>query len=52
MKHETNVVLEVLYQEIEYLKTQIQPTATGHIHTAISVLKNRIENIELSLGMC
>ena len=40
------VKLMVLEEEIEYYKTLLQPHDTGHIHTTISFLKNRIENIK------
>ena len=35
-----------LNTEIEHLKTMIRPHDTGHIHTTISFLKNRIQNIK------
>lgn len=38
--------MNVLKVEIEYLKTQIQPHDTGHIHTTISTLKHRVSKIE------
>ena len=38
--------MNVLKIEIEYLKTQIQPHDTGHIHTTISTLKHRVSKIE------
>jgi predicted neuraminidase len=37
-------IVALLY-EIEYLKKQIQPTDTGHIHTAIAVLRNRLDQL-------
>ena len=37
-------IVALLY-EIEYLKKQIQPTDTGHIHTAISVRRNRLDQL-------
>ena len=40
------VKLMVLEEEIEYYKTLLQPHDTGHIHTTISFLKNRIQNIK------
>jgi len=42
--------LLVLNQEIELLKEKILPQATGHIHTAISVLKNQISEIEETIN--
>ena len=37
--------LAVLQDEIEIHKSRIQPHDTGHLHTAISVIKRRIEEI-------
>jgi len=34
-----------LKDEIAYLKTQIQDSGTGHIHTTIRTLESRIETI-------
>lgn len=34
-----------LIREIDYLKTQIQPHDTGHIHTTISTLEHRVETL-------
>jgi len=34
-----------LIREIDYLKTQIQPHDTGHIHTTISTLEHRVEEL-------
>ena len=34
-----------LIREIDYLRTQIQPHDTGHIHTTISVLEDRVEEL-------
>ena len=36
---------QVLMEEIAYLKTKIQPHDTGHIHTTISVLEDRVEEL-------
>ena len=38
--------ISVLKAEIEYLKSQIQPHDTGHIHTAIRTLEHRIKELE------
>jgi hypothetical protein len=35
--------IHVLKQEIEIIKTMIKPSATGHLHTAISVMEDRIK---------
>ena len=37
-----------LQYEVTVLKGMIQEHATGHIHTAISVLENRIKELESS----
>ena len=34
-----------LIREIDYLKTQIQPHDTGHIHTTISTLEHRVQQL-------
>lgn len=34
--------IHVLKKEIAIIKTMIKPSATGHLHTAISVLEDRI----------
>ena len=43
---ETRDIINVLKDEIEYLKTEIREHSTGHIHTAIGVLNHRIEQLE------
>ena len=37
--------LAVLQDEIEVHKSRLQPTGTGHLHTAISVIERRIEEL-------
>jgi len=37
--------IKVLRDEIEYLKTLIEPHDTGHIHTTISTLEWRIKKL-------
>ena len=37
--------LAVLQDEMEIHKSRLQPHDTGHLHTAISVIKHRIEEI-------
>ena len=37
--------LAVLRDEIEIHKSRLQPHDTGHLHTAISVIERRIEEI-------
>ena len=39
-------IIQVLYIEIEYAKSQLQPHDTGHIHTAIGWMTARIVEIE------
>ena len=36
------VRISVLEEEVEYYKTLLQPHDTGHIHTAISFITDRI----------
>jgi len=36
----------MLMEEIAYAESQLQPHGTGHIHTAISWMKNRVEQIK------
>jgi hypothetical protein len=40
------VRISVLEEEIEYYKTLLQPHDTGHIHTAISFLSQRLSNLK------
>jgi len=42
----TRDIINVLTGQIEYLKTEIREHSTGHIHTAISVLNHRIQQLE------
>ena len=35
-----------LMEEISILETKLQPHDTGHIHTAISVLKDRVQEVK------
>ena len=37
--------LMVIQSEIDILKSRLQPHDTGHIHTAISVLSDRLEEV-------
>lgn len=39
-----------LKDEINYLKSLLRPEDTGHIHTTISVLENRVEEITKKLA--
>ena len=36
----------MLMEEIAYAESQLQPHDTGHIHTAIGWMKNRVEQIK------
>ena len=49
MSYDGLITLRVLEQEVRVLKSKIMPEDSGHIFTAISVLKDRIEEIEQSL---
>jgi len=49
MNYDTLVTLKVLQQEIGVLKTKIMPEDSGHIYTAISVVKDRIRELEREL---
>jgi len=37
---------DVIKNEIEYAKSQLQPHDTGHIHTAISWMEHRIRDLK------
>jgi len=41
--------LWMLKEEIEYAESQLQPHDTGHIHTAISWMKSRLDNLKKDL---
>ena len=41
--------LMFLLEEIQVLKDKLQPHDTGHIHTAISVLEDRVEEVKETL---
>tara|TARA_R100000030_G_scaffold97755_1_gene86966 strand:+ start:1884 stop:2069 length:186 start_codon:yes stop_codon:yes gene_type:complete len=38
-----------LKDEIQFLKSRLKPSATGHIHTTIGVLEERVEEISKEL---
>ena len=42
--------LVMLMEEIAILKSRLQPHDTGHIHTTISTLESRVEEIRNSLA--
>jgi len=37
--------IQILEEEIDYYKTLIEPHDCGHVHTTISFLESRIENL-------
>ena len=41
--------LVMLMEEIAILKSRLQPEDTGHIHTTISTLESRVEEIRNNL---
>ena len=41
--------MRILEREVDILKNKTQQNDTGHIFTAISVLENRIKEIELNI---
>ena len=43
--------MQALEREVAHLQTLLQPHDTGHIHTAISVLMNRIHEIGNTLDL-
>ena len=38
-----------LMEEISILEKKLQPYDTGHIHTAISVLKDRVQEVKTQI---
>ena len=42
--------LVMLMEEIAILKSRLQPHETGHIHTTISTLESRVEEIRNNLA--
>ena len=38
--------IEVLKTEMDVLASRLEPHDTGHLHTAIHVLKHRVEELE------
>ena len=38
--------IQMLEEEVEYYKTLLQPHDTGHIHTTISFIKERINQLK------
>tara|TARA_B100001057_G_scaffold412647_1_gene428832 strand:+ start:1475 stop:1657 length:183 start_codon:yes stop_codon:yes gene_type:complete len=46
---EVMFTIGVLEKEVEYANSCLQPHDTGHIHTSISWMKSRIEELEETL---
>jgi hypothetical protein len=40
-----------LEREIRVLESRLQPSGTGHIHTAISVLRDRVRELSLPFAV-
>ena len=38
--------ISVLKAEVQHLKSKLEPTETGHIHTTIGTLQQRIKELE------
>ena len=43
---ENNIRIAVLMDEIDLLKSRIEPHDTGHLYTTISTLEHRIRELE------
>tara|TARA_Y100001978_G_scaffold175246_1_gene167355 strand:+ start:462 stop:644 length:183 start_codon:yes stop_codon:yes gene_type:complete len=41
--------LVLLMDEISIAKSKLQPTDTGHIHTSISYLESRVEEVQAEI---
>ena len=41
-----NMTIKVLKEQVEIFTSRLEPHDTGHIHTTISTLNNRIEELE------
>lgn len=48
---EIGFVIEILNQEIDYATSRLQPHDTGHIHTAISWMKERVRDLEKDIAL-
>ncbi len=49
VQNKINLTIKVLKEQIEVFKDRIEPTETGHLHTAISVVSHRISELEKEL---
>ena len=38
--------IAVLKAEIQHLKSKLEPTETGHLHTTINTLEHRVKELE------
>jgi cytochrome c556 len=41
--------MKVLMEEIRILEKRIEPHDTGHIHTTITTLKSRVEELQVNM---
>jgi hypothetical protein len=46
---EAVIHMQVLRREIDILRSRLQPEDTGHIHTAISVLEERLNECMITI---
>jgi hypothetical protein len=46
---EAVIHMQVLRREIDILRSRLQPEDTGHIHTAISVLEERLNECMMTI---
>ena len=46
-KKELIAAIKVLRKEVEILASRLEPTDTGHLHTAINVINSRIDEMIL-----
>ena len=49
-KKESIKTIKILRKEVEILTTRLEPHDTGHLHTAISVINSRIDEMMLELS--
>lgn len=43
---DTTTKIRIIKEEIAYARSQLQPHDTGHIHTAISWMKERVKDLK------
>jgi hypothetical protein len=46
---EKELLANCIRREIAYAETQVRPSSTGHIHTAINWMKSRLTTVEEQL---